>query len=195
MLGVCKGVPVKAFILVLLIALISVNATAFDGADVIVPEEIDLYENARQFKVIVDNTSDFEETLNMRVLVPNSIGVQFIDWPRTIGAGERKEILISLNPPVSLTNTSYNASIEVKLGNEKVVKDTKLNFLSGKENSSTSVNKAGLVSFSFTDFESGSINLLLIALILIFLIVFMLQYTSLNKLKNDLIRQRRGGTQ
>jgi len=189
----------KKLLIILIIAFLSLNAIAFEAKDVFIDNEINFFEEPKTVNIIIDNLSNQNKSLRIEFIGPTTLLYEFTEKPSDVLAEERTEAKLLIYPSKNLLNSSYNASIIVYLGNEKVIKTIKLNFYEKantekpKNNlleplTENTKNSAAFVLLTLNDSKYSYYNRLLLAIIVLLLILLIVRYY--NKRKKEEIKEK-----
>jgi len=154
------------------------GANAFSEMDVEFPEKIYL-SGKKSFDVSIFNPSFEEQDLSVRLFVPQGMDYEISGLPEKISAESRDSFRLTLKPRSEVLGTHYIATISVELGNEKVLKLTKIHFSDiegGEEGQGIEpFLPIGAFFFGFTENGELMLNALLLLIAVVLFVVFLIK--------------------
>jgi hypothetical protein len=99
---------------ILVILILVSTANAFTITEF--PSEITISETPKRFSFLIENNSGFEKEVTIQYFVPAQVEQTYI--PEKISGGKTDRITITIYPNEELTGSSYNASMNIKLGSK-----------------------------------------------------------------------------
>ncbi|MBN2127473.1 MAG: hypothetical protein JW703_03735 [Candidatus Diapherotrites archaeon] len=176
----------RIFGLIALLILLVVPVNAFNLSEI--PYEITVSDEPVRFSILIENTSGFEKNLDLDYSFPSMVQEQYV--PRKIAGSSNDKIILLIMPSDELTNSTYNAWIKVKLGNEVIEKNVSIKYVKAVEekiieeetNNDFTAGLIGLISLPELNLTDLVIDLILLIVVAVLMISFISRMVSyLNK--------------
>jgi len=157
----------------LIVLFASVLAVTVDA-----PGTIHVYEKAKEAAIYITNQSQSIESFSIEFNAPARFELSASSG--SIAAGETKKVYLTIQPDESLNGQTYENMLEVRVGDEKVVRKIRIAFRETNESQGThgtEFNPAGF--FALPAISSGlALNIALAIVAAILLIAFIARFVK-----------------
>ncbi len=168
-------------IAILIVAFFSVliamsNVNALSVTDIEFPANIYLQEE-KTINVFVYNNSLEDKELNVKLFVPEGLDYKITNLPQEIKAESRDSFNITLTPKSGVLGTNYIATLAVELGDDTILKETKIHFPALAEKGTQTGTTMPTGAFFLGLFENNEfvINIILLLIAIILFAVFLIK--------------------
>ncbi len=168
---------IHSVLVALILALALCGANAFNESDIELTENIYLTGD-KTIDVSVYNPALEDKDLSVRFLGPEGLDYEFKNVPSEIRGEGKANFTLTLKPKGEIFKTKYAATLAVELGNETVLKETRLHFSkpgAEEEEEGTGLFSLGMFWLGLTEDSGLLINFILLLIAVVLFAIFVIK--------------------